>query len=77
MVQPPNNNPPSVGACQPIAQRLGTDDWGLQRLLTLEGLDDAPSADIIERLAAARETRRANALADIAALDAPHLGLVP
>ncbi len=59
---------------------LGVDDWGLERLIAMGDLSevgDGFDAKAVERLAHARAQRRADALADIADLDAPHLGLVP
>ena len=62
-------------------QALGTDAWGLDRLVALGELTpDAGGqflAHDIKALVASRGLRRAEAIADIAALDAPHLGLVP
>ncbi len=60
---------------------LGTDAWGLDRLVALGELtpdvDGQFLAQDIRALLASRDARRAEAIADIAALDAPHLGLVP
>ncbi|MCP2671255.1 hypothetical protein NHF40_10005 [Maricaulaceae bacterium EIL42A08] len=64
-----------------VCSALGTDAWGLDRVVALGEL--APDADgrflaeNISALAETRTARRAEAIADIATLDAPHLGLVP
>ena len=59
---------------------LGVDTWGLTRLVDMGELSEAEQgfdAKAVDRLASDRAKRRAQALADIADLDAPHLGLVP
>lgn len=60
---------------------LGVDAWGLERLIALGELDadGEPGARVVDASALkacadARSRRRAAALAELAKIDAPHLG---
>ena len=63
---------------------LGVDAWGLERLIALGELDadGEPGARVFEAAALnayarLRRRRRAEALADLAKIDGPHLGGEP
>ena len=63
---------------------LGVDAWGLERLIALGELDadGEPGARVfeaadLEACARLRRRRRAEALADLAKIDGPHLGGEP
>jgi hypothetical protein len=62
-------------------ERLGVDAWALDRLVDMGEIAPGPDgrfkSEDVEILAKARLSRRAEAIADITALDAPHLGLTP
>ena len=60
---------------------LGVDAWGLERLIAMGEIDaaGAPGARVFEAaaldaFARLRQQRRAEALGDLAKIDAPHLG---
>ena len=60
---------------------LGVDAWGLERLIALGELDAggepgarAFEAEALNACARLRDRRRSEALADLAKIDAPHLG---
>jgi hypothetical protein len=62
-------------------ERLAVDAWALGRLIALGELEADPDGTLcamaVDRLSAERQTRRLHALADLAALDGPHMGQTP
>ncbi len=72
-----------AGLCtrEDACNRLQINDWALERLVEMGEISPEAGGrfktDVVEKLARARDARRAEALAEITALDAPHLGLTP